>query len=71
LQVDTNVSEKYTISIFSVEDGSVPKETKVAGNRSAQLRSTAVSQQSSPEALCVTYNLSESHSKLNLSSPFY
>jgi hypothetical protein len=35
---DTDVSEKHTTSIFRVEDGSVPNETKVVGKRSDQFR---------------------------------
>jgi hypothetical protein len=42
--MDTSISEKQTISIFTA--GSVLNKTKVAGNSSGQFRAAIVAQQS-------------------------
>jgi hypothetical protein len=48
----TSVSEK-DVSVFEAKDGSVPNETKVARNRSAQFRLITVALQLFPVSLCV------------------
>jgi hypothetical protein len=46
------------MSLYSTYlNGSVPNETKVAGNRSAQFHVTTVAQQSFHVILCTTSNL--------------